>query len=108
VFAENIDAVAARSFGAFHGADLLFLFDNLDAGGYQATTGERALADAMQRYFASLAASRDPNAQGLPAWARYDGSQDNHLVLEGGNIRMESGLRTQKCDFWDQLLPASQ
>lgn len=105
LFAETIDAPNLRSFGAFHGAEILFVFDNLDVSNYQAPPAERALLGTMQAYFRNLAASRDPNGAGETAWARYDGAQDIHLVLEGGNVRMESGLRTARCDFWDALLP---
>ncbi len=104
LFAETIDAPNLRSFGAFHGTELLFVFDNLDTSGYQAPAAERALRDLMQGHFASLATSRDPNGAGQTAWTRYDGAQDNYLTLEGGNVRMESGLRTARCDFWDRVL----
>jgi para-nitrobenzyl esterase len=105
LFAETIDAPNLSAFGAFHGAEILFVFDNLDVAGYQAPASERALATAMQGYIARFATARDPNGLGAVAWPQYDGSADNYLVLEGGNIRPEAGLRTARCDFWDQLLP---
>lgn len=107
LFAETIDAPNLRSFGAFHGAEILFVFDNLDVAGYQAPSAERALLGTIQAYFRDLAVNRDPNSAGQTAWPRYDGAQDNHLVLEGGNVRMESGLRTARCNFWDALLPGA-
>ncbi len=107
LFAETIDASNLVNFGAFHGAEILFVFDNLDVGGYQAPAAERTLRDTIQSFFRDFATSRDPNSAGQPAWTRYNGTEDNHLVLEGGNVRMQSGLRAARCDFWDRLLPAS-
>ncbi len=107
LFAETIDAANLRSFGAFHGAEILFVFDNLDVGGYQVPQAERSLLGTIQAYFRDFAANRDPNSAAQTAWPRYDGAQDNHLVLEGGNVRVETGLRTARCNFWDALLPSA-
>ncbi len=105
LFAEAIDAPNVRDFGAFHGAEILFVFDNLDVSGYQAPADERSLRDAIQNYFRNLATTREPNGPSLPNWQRYDGALDNHLVLEGDGVRMDAGLRTARCDFWDQVFP---
>ena len=105
LFAETIDAPNLINFGAFHGAEILFVFDNLDVGGYQASAAELALRNSIQAYFRDFATGREPNSSSQVAWTPYNITQDNYLVLEGGNVRMQLGLRTARCDFWEQALP---
>jgi para-nitrobenzyl esterase len=105
LFAEAIDSPNLINFGAFHGAEILFVFDNLDISGYQATPGELSLRNTIQSYFRDFATNKDPNSTSQITWTPYNATQDNYLTLEGGNVRMQAGLRTARCDFWEQVLP---
>jgi para-nitrobenzyl esterase len=102
-FTEVPDAPGTIPYGAFHGLELLFVFGVLDVRGYAPTSAERALAAAMQRYWGSFAATREPVAAGEAAWTRYDPARDNHLVLESGAVRLADGVNTARCDFWASL-----
>ncbi len=107
LFAEAIDSANLNSFGAFHGADLLFYFDNLDVAGYEPTVDERELRDTLQGQLRGLTTSGDPNSGAQPVWTRYDATEDNYLTLESGGVRMQSGLRSARCDFWERIQPTS-
>lgn len=100
---ENGSA-ATKAFGAFHGEELLFVFDKLSTGGYQPSAGETALAQAMGGYWSRLAAGGDPNGDGAVAWPRYDAVKDSYLGLDD-TIAAGEGVRTAQCDFWDGLSP---
>lgn len=93
-----------RTFGAYHGIELLYVFDHLDALGYTPTPGERILGDAIVTYWRSLGASGDPNDTTLPSWPSYDPATDPYLQLEDP-IGSGAGVRPAQCDFWDSLFP---
>jgi para-nitrobenzyl esterase len=99
-FTEVPDAPTSAAYGAVHGLELLYVFGVLDIQGYSPTAAERALVSAMQSYWGSFAASGSPSATGAPAWARYDPSRDNHLVLDSSALAMGEGVNTSRCDFW--------
>ena len=71
LFTETIDAPNLINFGAFHGAEILFVFDNLDVGGYQASAAELALRNSIQAYFRDFATNREPNSSSQVAWTLY-------------------------------------
>lgn len=95
-------SVATKAFGAFHGYELLFVFDHLTAAGYTPSSGETALAAAIGGYWSRLAATGDPNGQGAVAWPVYDAAKDAFLQLDDTIVAGE-GVRTAQCDFWDGL-----
>ncbi|MEJ7730811.1 MAG: carboxylesterase family protein [Polyangiaceae bacterium] len=89
-------------FGAWHGVDVLYLFDHLDIGGYTPTAAESAVSAAMIDRWASFAATGDPDASGAtPAWPLYD-LDDAYLGFDDPVIA-GTGIRSAQCDFWDSL-----
>ncbi len=94
---------ANRLYGAIHGIELPFVFGSLDGiPGYTPTPFERSLSDQMNRAWAFLAGSGDPNGPGAPAWPAYDPAADRTLVFDDPPAAAD-GIRTQTCDFWDAL-----
>jgi para-nitrobenzyl esterase len=93
-----------RSWGAYHGLELFFVFAKLTAAGYQPTPDESALAEAIQQYWRHVAAAGTPADPALPPWPEYDPAADRSLEL-GVPIAAVDGVRTEQCDFWDALLP---
>jgi para-nitrobenzyl esterase len=91
--------------GAWHGLELLFLFQRLEVMGYAPTDDERALADAMMDYWGAFAWGRLDELQAPSPWPRYNAEADLHLVLDGEGIRTDEGVRTTQCNFWDSVLP---
>lgn len=95
-------SAATKAFGAFHGYELLFVFDHVTASGYTPSAGETALASAIGGYWSRLAAGGDPNGEGAVAWPLYDATKDSFLQLDD-TIAAGEGVRTAQCDFWDGL-----
>ncbi|MBK8257614.1 MAG: carboxylesterase family protein [Polyangiaceae bacterium] len=89
--------------GAFHGLELLFLFDKLTIANYMASDGEKALAEAMGGYWSRFGATGDPNGNGAVEWPVYDPVTDSYLQLDT-TIVADAGVHTVNCDFWDSLL----
>jgi para-nitrobenzyl esterase len=58
--------------GAFHGAEIPYVFDTLAAKPDWAITAEdRRIATVMSRYWANFIKTGNPNGPGLPEWPRY-------------------------------------
>jgi para-nitrobenzyl esterase len=91
-------AGAQLGLGAFHGSEIPFVFGNL----INPTPQERALSDAMMRYWVNFAKTGDPNDWALPAWPAYTLAEDPHLQLDVP-IKADRELRKRYCDFFDQL-----
>lgn len=104
-FEHQLDnAVQLQKYGAWHGLDVLFVFDSLDVGGYPPSKNETALSGAFQGYWAGLAAKGDPNGDGAVAWPAY--SDDDPYLRLGTPVEAAAGLRTEQCDFWDLVFPS--
>ena len=90
-------ALRAASFGAAHGSEIGYVFDNLPRqpfsyGGRDfpaATPDDQKIADAMHAYWVAFAKTGDPGAAGGPAWPRYtvDGDQLLEFGADGVNVR---------------------
>jgi carboxylesterase type B len=55
----------------------------------------------MLGYWSRFAKAGDPNGSAI-AWPKYDAARDSNLEL-AMPIAPETGLKMQKCDFWDSL-----
>ncbi len=87
-------------FGAFHSAEIPYVFNSLDASPWRKFADkDHMIADAMSSYWANFAKSSDPNGAGLPEWPRFDSAQPVIMEL-GGNF---GPYRTQSKAF-DMLL----
>jgi len=94
-----------EAFGAYHGAELPYVFGDLRLAGYDPPPEEEALSAAMLGAWASLAAHGDPGpVQGVP-WPQAASGGDSYLLLDVP-VTAGDGVRTSQCDFWDGLLPA--
>ncbi len=69
--------------GAFHGSEIYYAFDSLDAVDRPWTEQDRSIAETMSSYWANIIATGDPNGPGLPVWPRY--SPKAPLVMELGD-----------------------
>jgi len=84
---------------AFHGSDLLFLF-NGDLMGMTVSETEQPLARAMRGYWTRFAATGDPNGGSAVPWPVYDASYDETLIFDL-DITTRMGALPEQCDFWD-------
>ncbi|MCC7539987.1 MAG: carboxylesterase family protein, partial [Deltaproteobacteria bacterium] len=94
---------AASGLGAYHGADILYVFGNLNVNDrYTIPEDDERLADAVVSLWTRFAATGDPNVAGGTEWPPYDALADAHLALEWPLVT-GSGLRRAQCDVYDSF-----
>ena len=96
------------SYGAFHGAEIPYVFGRL-APDPEATRwllryeeADRRLAAAMSAAWVRFASTGDPGGEGLPDWPAYDPVEDRLLVF-GDEIAAAAGLHREACDLADRI-----
>jgi para-nitrobenzyl esterase len=96
----------ATRFGAFHGAEVPFVFGTfgrLSPGGSgEVEAADRALSQVMMGYWIRFAATGDPNGDVAAAWPRYVPRGDVWMEF-GGESQPRAGVARELCDFFDQV-----
>ena len=67
--------------GAGHGAEIPYVFDNLDKDARSWAPADRQLATRLARTWVNFAATGSPQGPGLPAWPAYDGTDASVLRI---------------------------
>ena len=102
VFDAEPAGVALPGLGAFHGAELAYVFGN-DFGAFGKIGEEqRPLSQAVQRYWTRFAMNHDPNGGDEPAWPAFETESDTIMRL-APTPAAETGYLSDACDFWDGL-----
>jgi para-nitrobenzyl esterase len=102
-FTREVETTIFPGLGAFHTAELPFVFGN---GLYEfdATLPGDAqpLVDEIQGYWTRFAAAGDPNGDGAPEWPGYTPADEMYLEL---NIPTATGfnLKGEKCALWESI-----
>ena len=92
---------AAAHFGAVHGAEVPYVFRQLNpAGGY--TEEDDRLSDEIANYWVRFARSGDPNGDGAPTWPSFAPPEERFNRLDSP-IRSENGLDTELCEAFSLL-----
>ncbi len=84
-------------YGAYHSAELVYVFNNLDSVRRPWTETDRKLADTMSSYWANFAKTGDPNSAGLPYWPAFDATPARGLEL-GMQIKPATMPPTERLD----------
>jgi para-nitrobenzyl esterase len=94
--------------GAVHSADLPYVF------GYYPRHGNISgpfgdvdfkLADLIETYWTNFARRGNPNADGLPNWPEYDGTQSFiEFTEDGHSVAQSGGLRHAQCNLLREVL----
>jgi para-nitrobenzyl esterase len=91
-----------RFLGAFHGAELFYVFGQLDTTNATPSAAERQLSTTMIGYWSRFAATGDPNGGGAPQWPAAKKGADPYLELDTQPVAGD-GVRTAQCDLWSKL-----
>lgn len=92
----------SRELGAFHTADIPYVFQTLDARSWPWRPSDRALSDTMARYWVNFASTGDPNGAKLPQWPRYNPQQPTTAIFKDG-IRIDRVPDLATLQFWNAV-----
>lgn len=98
-FFTRIPASEDQSLGAYHSAEIPFVFGALrDGFGY--TEKDRLLSEVMMSYWTNFAATGDPNGEALPLWAPHQKQRwmEFSANLPEGQTGMRTAIRRSKLD----------
>lgn len=89
--------------GAFHGSEIYYAFDSLDAVDRPWTDEDRRIASTMSSYWANIIKTGNPNGAGLPQWPRFNPRTPNVMEL-GDHFGPFEIASPVKISFWEQFL----
>jgi para-nitrobenzyl esterase len=96
----------SKRYGAFHAAEIAYVFGNLQAPRPWEET-DRKLSDMMSSYWVNFATTGDPNGKGLPKWPAYDTAADEHMEF-GDTVAVRRNLNRAALDFLDSFFAKSR
>jgi para-nitrobenzyl esterase len=89
--------VSAR-LGAFHSAEIAYVFHNTHRPGRVFEEVDHKLADVMSQYWVNFAATGNPNGKDLPEWPAFDPAKDL-LMGFGDKVEVEPIPHKDALDF---------
>jgi len=88
----------SERYGAFHAAEIGYVFGNLELFDATPTDADRALSERMATIWTQFARTGNPNSEGLPEWPAY--SRENEAYMEfGETVGAKTGLRLARMDL---------
>jgi para-nitrobenzyl esterase len=77
-FVENL----GKDLGAYHGAELAYVFGNFVPQEWSWGQADRDLADTVSHYWVNFATHGDPNGPGLPEWPAFAPNSDSVIYID--------------------------
>ncbi|WP_019636480.1 carboxylesterase/lipase family protein [Paenibacillus fonticola] len=89
---------------AFHGIEVPFVFNNLDASkAFTGTASEsQAVADQIHAAWIAFAKTGSPNGPGLPVWSPYS-SEERETMLFNKESKLARDPNSDEREFWEQV-----
>lgn len=88
--------------GAFHGSEIPYAFDSLDAVKLPWTDEDRRIAATMSSYWANIVKKGNPNGPGLPQWPVYTAAKPQVMEL-GDHFGPIPIASPAKIAFWERF-----
>jgi para-nitrobenzyl esterase len=92
----------SERYGAYHAAEIPYLFGNLERSSRPYDDSDRALSDLMGRYLLNFAASGNPNGGELPEWPPYITEKGATMVFDV-EPRVEDHVRAAELELFDRF-----
>lgn len=92
----------SKMLGAYHAAEIAYVFNNLSRLNRPFADEDYRLAEAMSSYWVNFATSGDPNGNGLPKWTAYDRAAEPYMDF-GDTLQPGNHLLKEQLDFLEQF-----
>jgi para-nitrobenzyl esterase len=90
-----------EKYGAYHGAEVAYAFDNLGVDSDARYTGaDFRLRDQLSEYWVAFVRTGSPGAPGLPDWPAVQDAPGMVMELGADGGRMSARPRAEAVDFW--------
>jgi len=93
--------------GAFHGSEIAYAFNSLDALDKPWTDEDRRIAETISSYWANIIKTGDPNGAGLPGWPAYSAKLPQVMEL-GDHFGPIPVASQDKIAFWKKFFATQQ
>jgi para-nitrobenzyl esterase len=93
--------------GAYHAAEIPYVFDNLHLVPWDLSARDNDLAKAISGAWVRFATTGNPNRGEHPTWPTYEPSAERYLEF-GDTVRPGEHLLKVECDFYDQYMAAQR
>ena len=101
LFTHGMPGNDPASQGAFHTADVPYWLGHFSSARQELWTDvDYMVGDTMSDFLVSLAATGDPQAEGLPAWSAFDSEAPVLTYMELGDEISEKSFDEAKTTFW--------
>jgi para-nitrobenzyl esterase len=97
-YVENL----GKDLGAYHGAELAYVFGNFVPQEWGWTDADRSLQKIVSQYWVNFATNGDPNGTGLPTWPAYVPGTDTVLQVDKTITSRPLPNQTYYA-FWDRF-----
>ena len=88
----------SKYLGAYHAAEIAYVFNNLNRQNPALTDVDAKLSEAMMSYWVNFATTGNPNGAGLPAWTAYDARSEPYMEF-GDAVQLRNHLLKEQLDF---------
>ena len=88
--------------GAYHAAEIAYVFNNLNPQNTMLQEVDRKLAETMTTYWVNFAKTGDPNGKGLPRWTPYNEKDEPYMDF-GDVVQVRQHLLKSQLDFLEQF-----
>lgn len=96
------DGKSARDQGAYHGSELVYVFDAFALQDWPWRPLDRKLGDTVSSLWVNFARTSNPNGPGLPEWPAYDPASDALLAI-GDHPAAEKAPDEAALEFQEQV-----
>ncbi|MGC3980633.1 MAG: carboxylesterase family protein [Steroidobacteraceae bacterium] len=91
-------------YGAYHGAELYYVFNTLQCKAWPWDSADQRLAEAASRYWVNFSAQGNPSAQGLPVWPEF--SKGKQAMILDANPHAGAVSNQAQLEFFTDLFNA--